>query len=75
MNEHEFLLKLRERANEQEKLIKGILFPNVFLKISLWLGNHPLRIIIPFAIFLTLMLRGILGPSYYAFILKMFGKL
>ncbi len=75
MNEHEFLQELKKRANEQEKLMQRIFMPKLFLKISIWLGNHPMRIIIPLAAISTLILRSILGPSYYSFILKIFGKL
>jgi hypothetical protein len=75
MNESEFLKTLEKRATEQEKLIRGILFPKIFLSLSLWLGNHPMRIIIPLAIILTLILRNLFGQNYYNFILKIFGKL
>jgi len=75
MNEHEFLEQLKKRASEQEKLIRGVFMPKVFLKISMWLGNHPMRIIIPLAVISTLILRSVFGPSYYNLILKIFGKL
>jgi len=75
MNEREFIKTLRERAREQEKLIKSMPLPKVFSSISLWFGNHPWRIVIPFALILTLVLRAILGKPYEDFILKIFGKL
>lgn len=75
MNEHEFLLKLRERAGEQEKLMRDIPFPKIFLSVTLWFGNHPMRIIIPLAVTLTLILRSVFGSGYYNFILKIFGAL
>ena len=75
MNEYEFLEQLKERANEQEKLMRGMLMPKLFLAISLWLGNHPWRILIPVSIILTLIFQAILGKKYYELILKIFGKL
>ncbi|MEK7517584.1 MAG: hypothetical protein AAB583_03460 [Patescibacteria group bacterium] len=75
MNEDEFLKTLEERAKEQEKLIKGMVLPKLFTKISFWLGNHPWRILIPIAIIITLILHGVLGKRYDEFILKIFGKL
>ena len=75
MNQHEFLKKLEERAKEQEKIIKGMILPNVFAPISFWLGSHPWRIFIPLAFLLTLLFHSILGKSYDDFILKIFGKL
>jgi hypothetical protein len=75
MNERNFLNKLEERAKEQEKLIKGMVLPKVFMSVCFWLGNHPWRILIPLAIVITLILHGILGNRYDEFILKIFGKL
>ena len=75
MNEREFLKTLEERAKEQEKIIKRMIMPKLFISISFWLGKHPWRILIPFAIIITLILDGILGKRYYEFILKIFGKL
>ncbi len=75
MNEREFLLQLQERAGEQEKLMRGMLLPKVFLSVSLWLGDHPLRLIIPIAIALTLIFHNMIGQNYDNFILKIFGKL
>jgi hypothetical protein len=75
MNEHEFIKTLRERAREQEKLIKSMPLPKVFSSVSLWLGNHPWRILVPLAFILTLVLRAIFGKPFEDFILKLFGKL
>jgi hypothetical protein len=75
MNEREFIKKLRERAKEQEKLIKSIPMPRVFSSVSVWLGNHPWRILVPIAIILTLIFRLSYGKSYDDFILNIFGKL
>ncbi len=75
MNEHEFLKTLEERAQEQEKILKKMFLPKVFISVSSWLGNHPWRILIPFSIILTLILHFILGKNYSEFILKIFGKL
>jgi len=75
MNEREFIKTLRERAREQEKLIKSMPLPKVFSSISLWFGNHPWRILVPLALILTLVFRMILGKPYEDFILKIFGKL
>ncbi len=75
MNEHEFLKTLEERAKEQEKIIKGMFLSNVFLSVVFWFGNHPMRIIIPLATIVTLILYSLFGQNYYNFILKIFGKL
>ncbi len=75
MNEQQFLNTLQQRAREQEKIIKGMVFPKFFTSISLWLGNHPWRILIPLAFILTLIFHGILGKRYDELILKIFGKL
>jgi hypothetical protein len=75
MNEREFLLKLQTRAKEQQKLMHNMPFPRAFTIISEWLGNHPWRLLIPFAFFLTLLFHGILGSKYDELILKIFGSL
>jgi hypothetical protein len=75
MNEQQFLKKLQERAQEQEKTIKGMLFPKLFTSISFWFGNHPWRILIPLAFIFTLISHYSLGARYDEFILKIFGKL
>lgn len=75
MNEHEFIKILRERAKEQEKLIKSMPLPKVFSSVSLWLGNHPWRILVPLAFILTLVFRAIFGKPYEDLILIIFGKL
>lgn len=75
MNEREFLLKLQERAHEQEKVIRDMPFPHAFSAISSWLGNHPWRYLIPLAFLISLLLRGIFGTGYINFILWMFRKI
>jgi hypothetical protein len=75
MNEQEFIKKLRERAREQEKLIRGMPMHRVFSSISFWFGNHPWRILVPLAVILTVMLRLLYGQPYDDFILKLFGKM
>ncbi len=73
MNEHEFLLQLQQRAREQEKLMNDMLFPRIFTAVSIWLGNHPWRILIPLAFLVTLLLHSMLGKAYDNFILRIFG--
>ncbi|MDP2638011.1 MAG: hypothetical protein Q8P26_03045 [Candidatus Levybacteria bacterium] len=75
MNEHEFLKKLEKRAQEQEKIIKDMFLPKLFASISLWFGEHPWRILVPFAFILTLIFHSVFGKNYINFILKIFGKL
>ena len=75
MNEQQFLNKLQERTQEQEKIIKGMFLPKLFISVSFWLGNHPWRILIPLAFILTLIFHGAFGKGYDEFILKIFGKL
>lgn len=74
-NEQEFIKKLQERAKEQEKLIKGMPLNRIFSSISFWFGNQPLRILVPLAIILTIILRLAYGKPYDDFILKLFGKI
>jgi hypothetical protein len=73
MNEHEFLQTLQERAKEQEKIINGVLFPRFFSLVSIWLGEHPWRILIPIAFIISLFLHFTIGRIYDTFILKIFG--
>ena len=75
MNEQQFLNTLQKRAQEQEKIIRSMFLPKIFTSVSLWLGNHPWRILIPLAIILTIIFHGVLGKRYDEFILKIFGKL
>jgi len=75
MNEHEFIKTLRERAKEQEKLITSMPLPRIFSSVSLSLGNHPWRLLIPIALIITLLFRAFIGKSYDDFILILFGKL
>ena len=75
MNEHKFIETLEQRAKDQEKIIKGMILPQVFTSVSFWLGNHPWRILIPLAVILTLIFHGLLGRRYDELILKIFGKI
>jgi len=75
MNEQQFLNKLKARAREQERIIKGMFLPRLFTSVSFWLGDHPWRFLIPLAFVVTLILHGILGKGYDELILKIFGKL
>ena len=75
MNEQQFLKKLQARAQEQEKIIKGMFFPKLFTSIGFWLGDHPWRILIPLALIFTLILHYTLGRGYDELILKIFGKI
>jgi len=47
--------------------------PSAVFGISLWLGRHPWRFIIPFSILLSLVFRFSLGPGYTEKILWIFG--
>ncbi|MEK9176468.1 MAG: hypothetical protein AAB520_03430 [Patescibacteria group bacterium] len=75
MNEAEFIQKLQERAHQQEKIIKDMPFSKVFSTVSLWLGHHPWRILVPLALFFTFLFRGILGEKYIDFVLLIFRSL
>lgn len=73
MNEREFLKELQHRAVEQEKIMKGMVLPQVFSVVSIWLGNHPWRILVPIAFLLSLFLHFSLGKNYDDLVLKIFG--
>ena len=73
INEYEFLAELEKRAKEQEALITQMPLQKTFVTTSLWLGQHPWRLLIPLSIFLTLLFRFILGGKYYELVLKIFG--
>jgi hypothetical protein len=75
MNERKFIEQLQERAKEQEKMLKDMPMHKVFSSVSIALGNHPWRILIPLAIILTLVFHFTLGKPYDEFILKIFGKI
>ena len=72
MNESEFILKLQERARQQEKIVRDMPFAKVFSTVSLWLGHHPWRILVPLAFLITLILRGLMGPRYTDDVLLVF---
>ena len=75
MNEQQFLLELERRAQEQEALMNRLVTPRAVFLLSLWLGRHPWRFMIPFSFLLTILFRGIFGYSYSEFILWIFGGL
>ena len=72
MNEREFLLKLQNRAREQEQAMKSVPFPNVFRFVVEWLSYHPWRFLIPLAFLVSLLFRAVIGTSYTDFILRLF---
>lgn len=72
-SEHEFLEALENRAKEQESMLERMPYQKTFVTTSIWLGQHPWRILIPIAMILTLIFRLMLGHDYYDFILKIFG--
>jgi hypothetical protein len=73
MNEREFLSQLQERAREQEKLMHDMVFPRVFTAVSIWLGNHPWRILIPLAFIFSIVFHGFIGKPYDDLIMRIFG--
>ncbi len=73
MNEREFLHKLQDRAFEQERIMKGMVMPTVFTTVSVWLGNHPWRILIPLAFLLSIIFHVSFGKGYDDIILRIFG--
>lgn len=75
MNEPEFLHTLEERAREQEKIIKTSSPLRIYATVSLWLGRHPWRILIPLAFLISLVLRLLFGPKFFSLILGIFGGL
>ncbi len=75
MTEHEFILKLQERAKEQEKILNDMPFAKFFSTISLSLGKHPWRFLIPLALILSLIFRGVFGKEYTDLVLLIFRKI
>lgn len=75
MNEREFLYLLQERARQQERAMKEVPFPKVFAFVVQWLSYHPWRFLIPLAFIVSLIFRGVLGPAYTDFILRLFRDL
>ncbi len=73
MDEQQFLLKLQNRAREQERLMIGMPFASAFSSISVWLGVHPWRLLIPLAFLLSLVFHFSFGKGYDDVILKIFG--
>lgn len=75
MKENEFLLELEKRADEQKQLMEKFSRKNIVFSLSLWLGEHPWRIILPLSIIMTLVFHSVLGDKYYEKILWIFGGL
>ena len=72
-SEQEFLQKLQNRAREQEILLTHVPFPKTFKVISIWFGNHPWRLMIPFSLIVSFALHYYFGKQYDDLILKIFG--
>jgi hypothetical protein len=72
MNEHDFLLRLQERARQQKRIMETVPFPTFFAFVVEWLSVHPWRYLIPLAFLISFMLRGSLGSVYTDFILGLF---
>lgn len=72
MNEAEFLSVLQKRAKDQKNTMEEIPFPKVFSFVLEWLSVHPLRLIIPLAVVISVSLRYVFGPSFTNFILTLF---
>jgi len=73
MKESEFIKTLQQRAQEQKKFMHEIPFPGIFQTISIWLGVHPWRILIPIALIISAALHFVIGKAYDDLILKIFG--
>ena len=73
MNERDFLQKLEKRAEEQEKIMHGVPFPEFFTTISIWLGTHPWRILIPLSFVITILFQALWGNRYDTFVLRILG--
>ena len=73
MNESDFLIELKKRATEQEKVMTNMPFPHVFTNVIIWLGDHPWRILIPIAVIVSIFFHFVFGNSYDSLILKIFG--
>ncbi|HXS14932.1 MAG TPA: hypothetical protein VN711_02300 [Candidatus Saccharimonadales bacterium] len=75
MNERKFLEELQKRAQETKQLEKNVYFPIFFRPISYYLGNHPWRILIPFAFLLTVVLQLLYHRQFDEIILWIFGSI
>lgn len=75
MNEYEFINELQQRASEQKRALSSMPLPHLYSIIVSWFGNNPWKLLIPTAIFLSLVLRLFFGTEYTDFILKVFRKL
>lgn len=75
MNEYEFIQTLQKQAADQKHALSKMPMPHVYLIIVNWLGNHPWRILIPFAFLCSIVFRLIFGSEYTDFVLLIFRKL
>lgn len=73
IKEQKFIKILQERAQEQKKILEAIPFPGIFQTVSIWLGVHPWRILVPLALILSIILHIVMGKIYDDIILKIFG--
>lgn len=73
MNEREFLQQLEKRAIEQKNIMQGVPFPEIFTTVSVWLGKHPWRILIPIAFVLTVLLQSIFERRFDTLVLRILG--
>lgn len=74
MKESDFILQLKIRVKEQEKLMRSLPYPKIFWFISKWLSDHPWRYLIPLAFLVSVLLRAILGMTYTNYILRVFSR-
>lgn len=72
MNEVEFLEILQKRARDQKNTMEEVPFPKVFSFVLEWLSVHPLRLIVPLAAIISVLLRYFFGPGFTNFILTIF---
>lgn len=72
MNENEFISLLQTRAREQETLLSRIPLPNVFFRVSTWLGKHPWRILVPLAFIVSVIFQLMGKEAYTDLILQIF---
>lgn len=72
MQKTDFLQELQKRAQEQQKLRQEIPFPKVFQFVSLHLGNHPWRPLIPISVVISFLLYAFFGKTYIEFVLWIF---
>ena len=72
MREDEFIRLLQRRAREQKETMEEIPFPKMFSFVLEWLSIHPMRLLIPVALLLSIFLRYFIGHNYTNFVLTLF---